>query len=108
MSHLLFTVSQHKCSTFFTVIDEIGRDERSRTFIKENRTTRIRVVLGCNALHLFPRTTLAGFTPVLVWLAARLLVSCCQWLVSLCQFGDDVMDSGRKFWAQMPSVNNAS
>ena len=29
------------------------------------------VVLWCNALKVFPRTTLAGFTPVLIWLAAR-------------------------------------
>ena len=51
------------------------------------------VVLRCNALHVFLRTTLAGFTPVLVWLAARLLVSCGQWLVSCCRLGDDVLDS---------------
>ena len=42
------------------------------------------VVLWCTALHVFPRTTRAGFTPVLIWLAARLLSSWCQRLVSCC------------------------
>ena len=46
------------------------------------------VLLRCSALQLSPRVTLAGFMPGLVWLAARLLVSCCQWLVSRCQLGE--------------------
>ena len=55
------------------------------------------IVLQCNALHVFPRTTLAGFTPVLAWLAARLLVSCCQWLVSCCQLVDNLLNYCRGF-----------
>ena len=69
-------------------------------------------VLRCNALHVLPRTTLADFTPVLVLVAARLLVSCCQWMPSCCQLGDKVLDFLRRvrgiFWATIPSLEDAS
>ena len=60
----------------------------------------------------FSSTTLAMFTPVLVWLAARLLVSCCQRLVSCGQA--EVIPSGfvrricGKFWATLPCLRGAS
>ena len=48
-------------------------------------------MLRCNALQMCPRTTLAGFTPTLIWLTARLLVSLCQWQLSCCQLGDNIL-----------------
>ena len=54
-----------------------------------------------------PRITLAGFTPVLVWLAARLLVSCCQWLVSD-NFLDPSRGLARHSRAQNHSLRDAS
>ena len=106
--HQLVTVqlhiraSQHLCSTLCTVIDEIGRDELDRTVINENerlRQTDEPEWLCCGA-HVFLRTTLAGFTPVFVWLAACLLVSWCQWLVSGCQLEVHVLGSCGRFAGQ--------
>ena len=68
------------------------------------------VTLRCNALHMCPRTTLAGFTPVPVWFVERLLFL----VVSGCLSSTRRKHSG--FWrkmcgefvAKMPSPRDAS
>ena len=85
--HRLVTVqvqvreSQHQCSNcWWWPQRQRGRDELNRTLINENQrlgqTMNLNgCVLRCNALHMVPGTFLSGVTPVLLWLAARLLVS---------------------------------
>ena len=72
-------------------------NELNSIFIFEN--LRLRKTInrdGCAAVQCtsrVPHRTLAGFTPGLVWHAARLLVSCSHWLATCCQLGDNVLDS---------------
>ena len=72
-------------------------NELNRIFINENQQLRKtmnldgRAAVQCTSR--VPHRTLAGFTPGLVWHAARLLVSCSHWLATCCQLGDNVLDS---------------
>ena len=46
---LQIRASQHKCSTFCTVVDEVGRDELNSTFINENQRLLQTLNLNCCA-----------------------------------------------------------